>query len=115
MVPDDSLSIASARCRPGRPRGTARTCAISWSRSATTSRRPWRELPKKDRHWILFTDEQPVAPVWAGFSAADVRRARKQKLEPSYNGTFMSARRYLLHTLAHTQSPHLKKHALRRW
>ena len=22
--------------------------------------RPWRELPKRDRDWILFTDEQPV-------------------------------------------------------
>ena len=25
--------------------------------------RPWRDLPKKDRHWLLFTDEQPVVPV----------------------------------------------------
>ncbi|MDP9036591.1 MAG: hypothetical protein M3O50_17450 [Myxococcota bacterium] len=25
--------------------------------------RPWRELPKKERDWILFTDEQPVVPV----------------------------------------------------
>jgi excinuclease ABC subunit A len=22
--------------------------------------RPWRDLPKKDRDWILFTDEQPT-------------------------------------------------------
>jgi excinuclease ABC subunit A len=28
--------------------------------------RPWRELPKKDRNWILFTDEQPVVPVYIG-------------------------------------------------
>src|SRR5471030_928034 len=26
--------------------------------------RPWRDLPKKDRDWILFTDEQPVVPVY---------------------------------------------------
>src|SRR5437660_6516998 len=25
---------------------------------------PWRELPKQDRDWILFTDEQPQVPVW---------------------------------------------------
>ena len=24
--------------------------------------RPWRELPTKDRDWILFTDEQPTVP-----------------------------------------------------
>jgi excinuclease ABC subunit A len=27
---------------------------------------PWRTLPKKTRDWILFTDEQPTAPVYAG-------------------------------------------------
>jgi excinuclease ABC subunit A len=113
MVPDDSLSIAERAVSAWPPAWhgqNLRDILVSLGYDIET---PWRELPKKDRHWILFTDEQPVAPVWAGFSAADVRRARKQKLEPSYNGTFMSARRYLLHTLAHTQSPHLKKHALR--
>ena len=25
--------------------------------------KPWRALPKKDRDWILFTDEQPTVPV----------------------------------------------------
>ena len=30
--------------------------------------KPWRELPKKDRDWILFTDEQPTVPVYAGFT-----------------------------------------------
>jgi tyrosyl-tRNA synthetase len=29
--------------------------------------KPWRELPKKDRDWILFTDEQPTVPVYAGY------------------------------------------------
>ena len=28
---------------------------------------PWRELPKKDRDWMLFTDEQPTVPVYAGY------------------------------------------------
>jgi excinuclease ABC subunit A len=27
--------------------------------------KPWRELPKKQRDWILFTDEQPTVPVYA--------------------------------------------------
>ena len=29
---------------------------------------PWKELSKKDREWILFTEEQPTVPVFAGFS-----------------------------------------------
>ena len=70
---------------------------------------PWRNLPKKTRDWILFTDEQPVVPVYAGFTVDEVRRARKRKEEPSYQGTFTSARRYVLHTYATTQSLLQKK------
>ena len=72
---------------------------------------PWSTLPKKTRDWILFTDEQPVVPVYAGFDPAEVREALKRKLEPSYMGTFTSARRYVLHTFANTQSPQQKKRA----
>jgi excinuclease ABC subunit A len=72
---------------------------------------PWKELPKKDRDWILFTDEQPVVPVYAGFSLKEVKRALKEKAEPSYKGTFTSARRHVLHTFATTKSAMLKKRA----
>src|ERR1700734_1231971 len=71
--------------------------------------RPWRDLLKKDRDWILFTDEQPVVPVYAGFSPAEVRQALKRKMEPSCQGTFTSAKRHVLHTFATTQSPLMKK------
>lgn len=70
---------------------------------------PWRELPQKIRDWILFTDEQPVVPVYSGFSAAEMQKARKQKLEPSYMGTFTGVRRYVLQTFAGTQSQLMKK------
>ena len=59
--------------------------------------RPWRELPKKDRDWILFTDEQP----WSRSIPAtrrDEARARRQGLA-SYMGTFSSAERHVMHTL----------------
>lgn len=72
---------------------------------------PWRELPKKDREWILFTDEQPVVPVYAGFGLKEVKRALKEKWEPSYKGTFTSARKHVLHTFATTKSAMLKKRA----
>lgn len=71
--------------------------------------RPWRELPKKDRDWILFTDEQPTAPVYAGFTPAETQRALKRKEAPSYMGTFTGARRYVLQTFATTQSALMKR------
>ncbi|TFY84875.1 excinuclease ABC subunit A [Pseudomonas nabeulensis] len=70
---------------------------------------PWRDLPKKQRDWILFTEETPTAPVYAGFTPEQTRDALKRKLEPSYQGTFMGARRYVLHTFTHTQSALMKK------
>ncbi|MET0790411.1 MAG: excinuclease ABC subunit UvrA, partial [Polyangiaceae bacterium] len=70
---------------------------------------PWRNLPKKERDWILFTEEQPTVPVYAGFDRAEVRRALKRKEEPSYQGTFTSARRHVLQTFATTQSALMKR------
>ncbi|MGY2378443.1 excinuclease ABC subunit UvrA [Pseudomonas sp. SDO524_S393] len=70
---------------------------------------PWRDLPKKQRDWILFTEETPTAPVYAGFTPEQTREALKRKLEPSYQGTFSGARRYILHTFTHTQSALMKK------
>lgn len=71
--------------------------------------KPWRDLPRKDRNWILFTEEQPTVPVYAGFTPAETRQALKRKLEPSYMGTFTSARRHVLHTFANSQSAMMKK------
>ena len=71
--------------------------------------KPWRELPKKDRDWILFTDEQPQVPVYPGFTPAETRKALKQKLEPGYMGTFTSARRHVFSTFANTHSAMMKK------
>ncbi|KAF2411339.1 excinuclease ABC subunit A [Pseudomonas antarctica] len=70
---------------------------------------PWRELPKKQRDWILFTEETPTVPVYAGFTPEQTRDALKRKLEPSYQGTFSGARSYILHTFTHTQSALMKK------
>jgi excinuclease ABC subunit A len=70
---------------------------------------PWRSLSRKDRNWILFTEEQPTVPVYAGFTPAETKQALKRKLEPSYRGTFTSARRYVLHTFANSQSAMMKK------
>jgi excinuclease ABC subunit A len=73
---------------------------------------PWRDLPQKDRDWILFTEDQPVVPVYPGYSPEETQRALKRKEPPNYMGTFTSAKRHVLHTFANTQSPLMKKRAL---
>ncbi|KAA6438924.1 excinuclease ABC subunit UvrA [Dyadobacter flavalbus] len=73
---------------------------------------PWKDLPEKDREWILFTDEQPTVPVYAGLTPAETRQAQRQKMEPSYQGTFSSAKRNLEYTLANTESASMRKRVL---
>jgi excinuclease ABC subunit A len=70
---------------------------------------PWKDLPKKDRDWILFTEEQPVVPVYSGYSHAEIKRFIANKRQPDYMGTFTGARRYVRHTFANTQSALMKK------
>ncbi|APW39115.1 excinuclease ABC subunit A [Rhodoferax koreense] len=70
---------------------------------------PWQRLPKKTRDWILFTEEQPTVPVYAGFTREEVREAIRKKMTPSYMGTFTGARRYVLQTFAKSQSAMMKK------
>ncbi|MBI2768478.1 MAG: excinuclease ABC subunit UvrA [Burkholderiales bacterium] len=113
MVPDDTLSIrdrAIAAWPPAWHGQNLRDILVTLGYDVD---KPWRDLPKKDRDWILFTEEQPTVPVYAGFTPAETRRALKQKMEPSYMGTFTGARRYVLHTFATTQSPLMKKRVSR--
>lgn len=74
---------------------------------------PWRDLPKKMRNWILFTDEQPQVPVYPGWSHDEIQRAIRRKIEPAYMGTFSSAQRHVTHSFATTQSAMMKKRAAR--
>ncbi len=73
---------------------------------------PWRDLPRKDRDFLLFAEEQPVVPVYAGYTPAETKRALKRKEEPSYMGTFTSARRHVLSSFSNTESPMMKKRAM---
>jgi len=70
---------------------------------------PWKKLPKKTRDWILFTEETPTVPVYAGYDLDEVKRALRRKEEPSYMGTFSGARRYVLHAFATSQSALTRK------
>src|ERR1700755_2917976 len=113
MVPDDSKSIrerAIAAWPPAWHGGNLRDMLISLGYDVD---RPWRELPKKARDWILYTDEQPVVPVYIGYDADEARRAIRRKEEPSYRGNFSSVRRYVLNTFATTESESIKKRVSR--
>ncbi|MQA56748.1 excinuclease ABC subunit UvrA [Pseudomonas piscis] len=70
---------------------------------------PWRDLPREQRDWILFTEDTPTVPVYAGLTPEQTRQALARQQEPSYMGTFSGARRYVLHTFTHTQSALMKK------
>lgn len=113
LVPDDSLTI--------RQRAIA-AWPLAWGgqnlRDILVSLgydvdRPWRELPKKDRQWILFTDEQPQVPVYPGFTPEETRRALKRGEPPGYMGNFSSAKRHVLTSFANTESAMMKKRAMR--
>ena len=113
MVPDDSLTI--------RERAIA-SWPLAWQgqnlRDILVSLghdidRPWRELPRTTRRWILFTEQQPTVPVYAGYTPAETRAALKRRVEPSYMGTFVGARKYILDTFATTQSALMKKRVSR--
>ncbi|NMM00384.1 excinuclease ABC subunit UvrA [Paraburkholderia sp. RP-4-7] len=113
MVPDDSLTIrerAIAAWPPAWHGQNLRDILVTMGYDVDT---PWRDLPKKDRDWILFTDEQPTVPVYAGLTPKETRAALKRKADPSYMGTFTGARRYVLHTFANTQSALMKKRVSR--
>ncbi|TDV50066.1 excinuclease ABC subunit A [Pseudomonas graminis] len=113
MVPDDSLTIRQ-RAIAAWPLAwggqNQRDILVTLGYDVDT---PWRDLPKKDRDWILFTDEQPNVPVYGGLTPEETRLALKRKLEPSYHGTFTGARRYVQHTFATTQSALMKKRVSR--
>ncbi|MHA0337349.1 excinuclease ABC subunit UvrA [Sphingomonas aquatilis] len=109
MVPDDSLTIrdrAIAAWPTAWHGQNLRDILVSLCYDVDT---PWRDLPKKDRDWILFTEEAPTVPVYAGLTPEQTRTALKRRMEPSYQGTFTGARRYVLETFANTKSALMKK------
>jgi len=113
LVPDDSLSIRERAVAAWPPAWHGQNLRDILVTLGIDIDKPWRALPKKQRDWILFTDEQPTVPVYPGFTRAEVREALRRKTDPAYQGTFTGARRYVLHTFATTQSVLMKKRVAR--
>ncbi|MEU8623658.1 excinuclease ABC subunit UvrA [Streptomyces sp. NPDC048669] len=105
LVPDPSLSIRDGAIAawPGAWQGkNLRDVLDALGHDID---RPWRELDPADREWILFTDEQPVVTVHPVRDAGRIQRP--------YQGTYMSARRYVMHTFADSRSRALRAKAER--
>ena len=109
MVPDPTLTIRE-RAIAAWPQAwggqNQRDILVSMGYDVDT---PWKNLPQQDRDWILFTDEQPVLPVYPGYSPEQTQRAIKRREPPNYMGTFTGVKKYVLHTFATTQSALMKK------
>ncbi|WP_429203916.1 excinuclease ABC subunit UvrA [Massilia sp. UYP11] len=113
MVPDDSLTIrerAIAAWPPAWHGQNLRDILVTLGYDVDT---PWRDLPKKDRDWILYTDESPTVPVYAGLTPKETKAALRRKDTPSYQGTFTGVRRYVTQTFANTESASMKKRVAR--
>ncbi|AWT46762.1 MULTISPECIES: ATP-binding cassette domain-containing protein [Streptomyces] len=105
LVPDPSLSIREGAIAawPGAWQGkNLRDILAALGHDVD---RPWRELPAAARQWILFTDEQPVVTVHP------VRDA--DRIQRPYQGTYMSARRWVMKTFAESKSATLRAKAER--
>ena len=113
MVPDDSLTIRERAVAAWPTAWHGQNLREILMTLGYDVDRPWRDLPKKDRDWILFTDEQPTVPgllgLHRGGGASGPSSGRRSR---ATMGTFTSARRHVLHTFATTQSPLMKKRAL---
>ena len=106
MVPDPSLTIASARSPPGRQHGwtePARYFGLSWLRYRYALARSAEEGPRLDSvHGRAANSAQMGLPKRN-------EAAIKRRMEPGYQGTFTGARRYVLETFANTKSALMKK------
>ncbi|MFD3688253.1 ATP-binding cassette domain-containing protein [Nocardiopsis sp. NPDC058631] len=103
LVPDPALSIAGGAVAswPGAWQG--KNLRDILDTLGHDIHRPWRELPREEREWILFTDEQPVVTVHPVREAGRVHR--------SYQGKYSSARRLVLKAYASSASESRRRRA----
>lgn len=109
MVPDDTLTIREKAIAAWPSAWQGQNQRDILTTMGINIDIPWKDLPKKERDWILFTEEQPVVPVYSGYTHEEIQRFIKNKRQPDYMGTFTGARRYVRHTFANSQSALMKK------
>ncbi|HEU4670049.1 MAG TPA: excinuclease ABC subunit UvrA [Dyella sp.] len=113
MVPDPSLTIRerAVACWPQGWQGKNYRDILTTLGYDVD--RPWRELPREQRDWILFTDEQPVVPVYRDVAPAVAQAAYARGEPGNYKGTYVSARAYVMHSFAQSESAAIKQRVAR--
>lgn len=103
LVPDPSLSIRDGAIAawPGAWQG-ANLRSIVMGLGIDLDK-PWRRLSKRDRDWLLFTDEQPSVLI----------EPEPGRVDHGYYGKFWSARKHVMHVLADSTSERMRERALR--
>ncbi|PUA82637.1 excinuclease ABC subunit UvrA [Nocardioides currus] len=103
LVPDPSLSIREGAIAawPGAWQGANLRSIVSGL--DIDIERPWSRLRKKDRDWLLFTDEQPSVLI----------KPQRDRIDHGYYGKFWSARKHVMHVLADSTSERMRERALR--
>ncbi len=103
MVPDTSLSIRQGAIAawPGAWQGANQRSIVNGLGIDIDA--PWHTLSKKDRDWLLFTDDQPSVFI----------QPQADRIDHSYKGKFWSARKHIMHVLADSASQMMRDKALR--
>ncbi len=103
LVPDTSLSIRDGAIAawPGAWQGANLRSIVSGL--GIDVDKPWRTLRKKDRDWLLWTDEQPSVLI----------KPERDRIDYGYYGKFWSARKHVMHVLADSKSQQMRDRALR--
>ena len=103
LVPDPSLTIREGAIAawPGAWQGANLRSVVTGL--GIDIDRPWRRLRKKDRDWLLFTDEQPSVLI----------EPERDRVDYGYYGKFWSARKHVMHVLADSKSERMRERALR--
>ena len=109
LVPDDTKTIRQRAIAAWPPAWQGKNLSRILTSLGYDIDTPWNKLSKKARDWILFTDETPTVPVYPDYTYEQTQNAIKNSEDPSYMGTFSSAKRFVLQSFATTQSPRTKK------
>ena len=103
MVPDDTLSIREGAIAawPGAWQGANLRSIVTGL--GIDVDKPFGRLARKDRTWLLFTDEQPSVLI----------KPERDRIDHGYYGKFWSARKHVMHTLSDSTSERMRERALR--
>ncbi len=102
LVPDPSLSIRDGAIAAWPGAWQAKNLRDITIKLGYDVDRPWRDLSQDDREWLLFTDEQPVVEI----------TPQRDRVAKPYKGRFWSAKKYVFHTLADSQSATMRAKVL---